>query len=130
MRIEEEAMFIFKFPYDGTELVIPVRAPNRSEAITKLQKWMVGAQAELSMENSSAPAPVLATGTPVSLGVIPPEVMEMRIDTLLKDLGVENMTDKAKAQTVKNFTKLDFTVANYAKIVTKLEEMVVKEKEK
>lgn len=129
MHIEENKVFIFKFPYENTDFAIPVRANTKEEAVRRLQGWMQGVMTELAMEvpqvaNISVPQNAMAAGA------IPPEVLEMRIDTLLKDLGAGGLADTAKVQTVKNFTKLVYEPKNYPKIITKLEEMVIKNGEK
>ncbi len=53
--------------------------------------------------------------------MIPPEVLELRIDTLLGDMGAGTLKGKAKADTIKLWTGYDFNEANYTHIVTELE---------
>lgn len=132
MRIDEEKVYIFKFPYQQTDFTIPVRAENKQEAVDILQKWLSGVQTELAMEfpkmsksltelnlNSAAEQQKLSNMP----SIIPPEVLEMRIDTLLGDMGAGQLKGKAKDQTIELWTGLENIEANYTGIVTALEEI-------
>lgn len=128
MRIEENRVYVFSFNVgDHGDLAIPVRGETREAAAARLQSMFSQMQTELAMEfpvikgvsiqSSELPIPNLAPGG------IPPEVLEMRINTLLTDLGASGLTDAAKAQTIKNFTKIDFSPENYPAIISRLEEI-------
>lgn len=132
MRIDEEKVYIFKFPYQQTDFTIPVRAENKQEAVDILQKWLSGVQTELAMEFPkvfNAPnftvedAKKIVPGDILRVSSVPPEVLEMRIDTLMLDLGGGQLKGKAKVQTIELWTGLENIEANYTGIVTALEEI-------
>lgn len=130
MDIREEKVYVFKFPYQQTDFTIPVRAENKQEAVDILQKWLSGVQTELAMEFPKVfvdNTPPEATKVSDAMGnithVIPAEVLEMRIDTLLGDMGAAQLKGKAKDQTIELWTGLANTEANYTGIVTALEEI-------
>lgn len=130
MRIEENKVFLFTFDTgEMGNLSIPVRGEDRADAANKLQTIFGRMQTELALEfpKVAPQASVAAQGVgsmehPMA-GIIPSEVLEMRIDTLLGDLGATGLTDSAKAQTIKNWTELEFVPDNYAAIITKLERL-------
>lgn len=138
MRLEENKVYVFSF--DSSEMgggcSFPIRASSREEASDVLQKCLSRFQTELAMEfpRIGAPAPSSSVNVPQDAGFsapagIPPEVLEMRIDTLLKDLGGAGLTATAKAETIKNWTELDYTVDNFPKIITELELLASGQKE-
>lgn len=126
MEIREERVYIFKFPYDNTEFTIPVRAESKEDAVKRLQSWMSNVQTELAMEfpqvsqaKKPETAPILPSNT-----AIPYEVLEMRIDTLLSDLGVHDaakMPAEAKAKQVLLWTEFEYKPDNFIEIIKKLE---------
>lgn len=124
MEIHEERVFLFKFQTDGGDVQFPIRATTREEALDKIQKMLGRIQAEIAMEipktiKTETQIPKLESA--VSSTPIPPEVLEMRIDTLLGDMGAGQLKGKAKADTIKQWTGIEFTEANYTHIVTELE---------
>lgn len=136
MRIEEKKVFIFEFPYEQTTLTIPVKAENRQDAGEKLQRFLSGIQTDLAMEfpkvmpkETNIPD---QDGTPViwpPASIIPPEVLELRINTLLTDLGAGELKGKARDETIKNWCGVPNTEANYTKIITELELIATGKKE-
>lgn len=125
MDIREEKVYVFKFPYQQTDFTIPVRAENKQEAVDILQKWLSGVQTDLAIEFPK----VFVTPTvdpmhhPALASIVPPEVLEMRIDTLMLDLGGGQLKGKAKDQTIELWTGLTNHEVNYTGIVTALEEI-------
>lgn len=143
MRIDEQRLFGFHFKVDeGTipvvngEITIPVRAETKDEAGEKLMKTLAKMQldlvidfprvmgmpeelAKLEEDKSVSPAPT----------IVPPEVLELRIDTLLGDMGAAELRGKAKADTVFNWTGYKFEEANYTHIITELELIKTGQKE-
>lgn len=130
MYIEENKVYLFKFRTDDGEIAIPQRAETQEEAVRKIQGLFARMQTELAMDFPQVKEPsvvdhmvaALASGSgtmPVS--PVPIEVLEMRLDTLLDDLGAGNLTLAAKAQTVENWTGIKYREDNYPKIITELE---------
>lgn len=124
MRLDEQKVFLFTFKTDQGDVAFPMRAETAQEAGEKMAKTLERMTIELSMDFPkvqnippiAAPEPVL--NVPTS---IPPEVLELRIDTLLGDMGAGEIKGKAKADTVKLWTGYDFNEANYTAIITELE---------
>lgn len=122
MRIDENKVFVFSFDTsDMGSITFPMRGNSREEAADALQKTLGRIQTEIAMEFpkvSSAPA----TGVQdVATNAIPSEVIELRIDTILKDMGYEGITDAQKAEAIKNWTDLDYTASNFPEIVNRLQ---------
>lgn len=133
MHIEQQSVFLFKFPYDGAEIMIPVREQTREGAIRKLQHWMSEVQKELALESpqifpTTDAEPIIQKST-YTPGAIPDDVLELRIDTLMGNLGAGSLTPDAKAQTIKHWTGHNFNPKNYTKIITELELISAGEKE-
>lgn len=131
MRIDETKIFLFTFKTDQGDVQFPMRAETREEAGNKMQTTLQGMQIELAVDfpkvQSAAP-----TETPTEVSIptaIPPEVLELRIDTLLGDMGGAELKGKAKADTVKLWTGFDFNEANYVFIINELELIKTGQKE-
>lgn len=131
------------FAYEGTTIIIPVRAESQELAIRKLQRFMQDWQTQLMVEISMnspqmSPADILKDGAAIQIGdsiksmVIPPEILELRIATLLRDMGVA-VNDKNEigrhAATIKHWTEMECKEENYAKIVHELEMIKTGQKE-
>lgn len=127
MHISENKVFIFKFPYEGGDITIPVPAESREQAVEKFQKWLNSVQMELAMEfpktsvNTIAPAGASTPVMPLDAEDGLSEILLDRIDNLLITRGGKDLKDAAKAETIKNWTELEFVPANYSKIVNELE---------
>lgn len=135
MQIEENKVFIFKFPYQQTDFTIPVRANTKEEAADILQKWLSGVQTEIAMEfpkvlrpGSVMPMPEGAIIAPMP-PAIPPDILELRIDTLLYDLGASQLKGKAKDDTIKLWTGFDNKEEYYTSIISELEKIQTRTKE-
>lgn len=134
MRIDETKIFLFTFKTDQGDVQFPMRAETAQEAGEKMQKTLERMMVELSMDFPKVQnAPVQETlqeaehlNVPT---VIPPEVLELRIDTLLGDMGGAELKGKAKADTVKLWTGFDFNEANYVNIINELELIKTGQKE-
>lgn len=135
MDIREEKVYIFKFPYQQTDFTIPVRAETKEQAVDILQKWLSGVQTELAMEFPKVSSPTGIMPMPKGAVIapmppaIPPEVLEMRIDTLLGDLGAGQLKGNAKDDTIKLWTDLENKEENYTGIITELEKIQTGTKE-
>ena len=131
MQIDEQRVYVFKFPYQNSDFTIPVKAETKQEAVDILQKWLSGVQTDLAIEFPKiTPNTTLDTdGKPVNIGnppmfvgsSIPPEVLELRLDTLLADMGGGQLKGKAKDETIKLWTGYDLIPENYTHIITELE---------
>lgn len=134
MQIEENKVYLFKFRTDDGDIVIPMRAQDKEEAVRKMQSVLSRFQTEMALDFPIVKAaPTADDGEVPSVGLpqasIPSEVLEMRIDTLLLDMGAGNLANEAKAITVKNFTGLDYIPKNYPQIVNELELIKTGQKE-
>ena len=124
MRMSEERVFLFTFQTDAGDISIPIRAQSSAEAGDKMQKMLSRIQTELALEFPKIQSAPAVDTLPISLnGPIPPEVLEMRLDTLMGDLGGAHLVGKAKAKTIKDWTGLELKEENYIAIITKLEEL-------
>lgn len=135
MRIEENRVYMFTFDTgEMGHLQIPVRGENKEQAVDALQRLLGRIQSELSMEFPRISPDVIAPGaaeqvSAAGIGIVPAEVLELRIDTLLSDMGGASLTDAGKAETIKNWTKLAFKPENYPSIITELELIASGQKE-
>lgn len=137
MRIEENRVYMFTFETgEMGNLAIPIRGESREEAATKLQAMFGRMQTELAMEFPKvSPGAVELGGISTTLepSLSASEglsaILEERIDKLLADLGGASLVGKAKAETIKNWTELDYTPENYAAIVKDLELIASGQKE-
>jgi len=121
MRIDETKVFLFSFKTDEGDVQFPMRASSREEAGDKMLKTLQKMQVELSMDFPKTQMEKKVEEIlkePIS---IPPEVLEMRIDTLLGDMGAGQLKGKSKSETIKKWTDFDFVEANYTKIIEQLE---------
>ena len=138
MELREERVFLFKFTTDAGDVQFPVRAQTKDEAADIMQKMLSRIQTEIAMEfpkvMNVGDKPLQVEDTKAFLGLqkgvgIPPEVLELRIDTLLADMGVGQLKGKAKDETIKLWTGYDNTVENYTHIITELELLKTGQKE-
>lgn len=141
MHIDETKVFLFVFDTGSMgDIQIPVRAQTREEAADVLQKMFGKMQTEISMEfprvqvapRASAPStPITPAAQSIDSGfgalppmtAIPSEVLEMRIDTLLGDLGFKGIAGEQRIEAIRNWLDMDFTPENYPQIVNGLEEI-------
>lgn len=120
MEISENRIYLFKFQTDAGEVSFPVRADSREDAGQRIQNMFERMQIELSIEFPKVVPSTISRNEASSSSVIPPEVLELRIDTLLGDMGAGTLQDKAKADTIKLWTDHEYTPANYVKIIDEL----------
>lgn len=125
MRIEENKVFLFNFESAemGGGCSFPIRANSREEAVQTLQKCLSRFNTELSMEfpRVSTPTVVQPESIPLDASSGLEGVLLERIDSLMKDLGGGELKSAAKAQTIKNWTEMDFVPENYSKIIHEFE---------
>ena len=134
MRIDESRVFVFQF--DTTQMggvTFPLRAESREEAAEELQKVLARIQTELAMEFPKVAKPINSgsegQGIPVGKSDgennapsgVPFDVLEMRIDTLMSDLGAKDLTLEAKTKTIEDWTGKLYATQNYADIIKELE---------
>ena len=132
MRLDETRVWLFTFKTDQGDVQFPMRAETREQAGDQMQKTLQRMIAELAMDfpktqptiEIPTPEPILNVPT-----IVPPEVLELRIDTLLGDMGAGALKGKAKADTIKLWTGFDFNEANYTSIITELELLRTGQKE-
>lgn len=135
MTIDESKIFAFRFRTDEGELLIPVRAESRQEAGAKMQKLLGRMAAEVAVDFPKIeavgplPGPLTKEGVPTTFAVVPAEVLDLRINTLLGDMGAGQLVGKAKADTIKLWTGHEFVEANYSAIITELELLRTGQKE-
>ena len=103
-----------------------------------MQKMLSRIQTEIAMEfpkmmvSTSPKIDIsgIAPGNIVQIpSTVPPEVLELRLDTLLADMGGGQLKGKAKDDTIKLWTGYDNTVENYTHIITELELLKTGQKE-
>jgi hypothetical protein len=128
MRIEENKVYMFTFATEHGDIAIPVRGESQSDAADKLQQMFSKFQIEIAMEVPKVSnthnleveqQKAVSAGLPLS--AIPAEVLEMRIDVLLSDLGAGQLKGKAKFDIIKKWTNYEVIEENYPKIITELE---------
>lgn len=136
MDLREEKVYLFRFQTDAGDIQFPIRAQTKEEAADMIQKMLSRIQTEVAMEFPKIyvdKTPKESTKVADQLGnithVIPAEVLEMRLNTLLLDMGAGELKEKAKAETVKLWTGFDLTEENYTKIITELELLKTGQKE-
>lgn len=126
MRIDETKIFLFTFKTDQGDVSFPMRAETKEEAGQKMQQTLGRMAAELAIDfpkvHTSSTASVEPEAITKTMSTsIPPEVLEMRINTLLGDMGASELKEKAKSETIKLWTGYDFKETNYPRIITELE---------
>lgn len=136
MELREEKVYLFRFQTDAGDIQFPIRAQSKEEAADMIQKMLSRIQTEVAME---FPKVIPTSNTTLNLedrGVkvfstnpVPPEVLELKMDTLLSDMGAAGLKDKPKAETVKLWTGFDLKEENYVKIITELELLKTGQKE-
>ena len=136
MRIEENKVFEFKFPYYGVEITIPIRANSREEAGEALkahfQTWMT----ELAMEfpktapTESTPRAAVATDVvhPASVAPennVPSYALELDIETLVKEIMPIKKPKGANTmmKLVKDWTGFNYSPENYPAIIEELKKV-------
>lgn len=135
MRIDESRVFVFNFESIemGGGCSFPIRGESRENAVEILQKCLSRFQTELAMEFPRTLANPLAKQAEepaiTAAGGIPFDVLEMRIDTLLGDLGAKGLDEVARAKTILDWTGIEFKPANFTTIITDLELIASGQKE-
>jgi len=130
MEIRENKVYQFIFPYENTDICLPVKAETRDEAIRKLQKFLSNVQTDLAMESPQvAPTTGMVPVPGITPGVVPPEVLEMRIDTLLGDMGAGELKGKSRTDTIKAWTGHSYEEKNFTNIIKELELIKTGQKE-
>ena len=130
MKIEHFTMFKMYFSYEGTEIMIPVGAPDENLARMKLRGLMQEWMNELS---TSTLSPIQRRDTPMpstagSMNELPPlspVALELRIEELVKDIMPSKKMKGAATlpHMVKEWTGFVYEPANYLAIISELEKI-------
>lgn len=135
MRIEENRVFEFKFPYYGAEISIPIRAQSRDEAAEELKKHIQSWMMELAMEfpkaapdvtpTSAAPSGATPKSDPAVPSAIPTYALELDIEQLIKDLMPVKKPKGANTldKLVKDWTGFAYSPENYPAIIEELKKL-------
>ena len=115
MRIEEQRVFRFVFPFLGQEAVFNVVAESQPEAAEKIMKWMSDTMIELQMA-----FPKVKAEEPKEK---PRAMEELRIDTLIEDLKKYLTISSTREETIKEWLKIDYEQNNFPLIIDGLEKL-------
>lgn len=137
MRIEENKIFEFKFPYYGNEISIPIRAQSRELAAEELKNHITSWMMDLAMEFpktapvESTPQGAVPSGDTGTSNVKPPEVnvpsyaLELDIEQLVRE--IMPIKKPAGANTidvlVKKWTGFKYSTENYPAIIEELKKV-------
>jgi hypothetical protein len=116
MRIEEQKVYRFVFPFLGQEAIFNVVADSQGEAAKKIIDWMLQTMAELSM---AFPKVAPEEKPPVKV----PAMEELRIDTLIDELSKYLTKGADTAATVLDWCKMEYIPENYKGIIISLEDI-------
>jgi hypothetical protein len=123
MKIEEQHVFRFIFPFLGDVATFNVVANSQAEAAERIQKWMSDTMVELSMA-----FPKTQSQEPVKTEK--PALEELKIGTLIEDLSKHlapvrdhdtSLVDNTA--TVKEWLKIDYEQGNFVAIIEGLEKL-------
>lgn len=127
MKIEEQHVFRFIFPFLGDVATFNVVANSQAEAAERIQKWMSDTMVELSMA-----FPKIGAEIEIPKITNPYAVEESKINALIDDLSKwlapirNNETSVvAPASTVEEWLKLDYEQSNFPAIIEGLEKLKV-----
>lgn len=119
MRIDIAQVFKFTFTYEGAELMIPLAAPSKEEAISKLRNLMLGWANEL--------VPATPTLSPMQIHTpeLPPPdpfALQMRIEEMIRTLIPLKKPKGAQTveRLVKEWTGFPMEPENYPAIIAEL----------
>ena len=101
MRIEEQHVYRFLFPFLGQEATFNVVADSQPEAAQKIMDWMLMTMAELSM---AFPKVAPEEKPPVKA----PAMDELRIDTLIEELSKYLTKGADTTATVLDWCKMEY----------------------
>lgn len=124
MRIDEQRVFRFVFPFYGLEATFNVVAENREEAVEKIQKWMSDTMVELSMSFPKVQPVKSETKTDSAAKE------ELQINVLIEDLSkhLAPVRDHETSLTnniltIKEWIKMDYLPENFIAITEELKRL-------
>lgn len=123
MRIEVSQMYQCFFTYEGTEIMIPVRAQSEEEAKTKLRQFLLLWGNELVLSTPTI-SPIQQTQVP-EVPTVSPMMLELRIEQLVKELMPIKKPSGAQSmeKLVKSWTGFPYESSNYQAIISELEKI-------
>lgn len=118
MKIEEQHVFRFIFPFLGSETIFNVVAESQHEAASKIIEWMGQTMTELSMS-----FPKIAPETDKKEK--PKDMQALRIETLVGDIVSKGWLAMhgATPETVKEWLNMEYEPNNFPLIVDGLEKL-------
>lgn len=124
MRIDEQKVYRFVFPFYGLEATFNVVAESREEAVEKIQKWMSDTMVELSMSFPKV-QPVKSEAKTDSAAK-----EELQINALIEDLSkhLAPVRDHETSLTnniltIKEWIKMDYLPENFIAITEELKRL-------
>lgn len=114
MKIEEQHVFRFIFPFLGSEATFNVVAESQTEAASKIIEWMGQTVTELSVS-----FPKVAPEAKEK----PKAMEELRMDTLIEDLTKWLQKASTREETIKEWLKIDYEPNNFPLIIDGLEKL-------
>lgn len=123
MKIDQAIIFKFFFPYEGTEIMIPMAAASQDEAVNKLRVFMLGWASDLQATSAPTLSPIQPK--PVEERAPDPLVLAMRIEELVTKLIPIKKPKGASSieKLVKDWTGFPYEPQNYASIIAELGRM-------
>lgn len=123
MKIDQAVIYKFTFPYEGTELMIPIAAESQDQAMDKLRGFMVSWVNELMPKSTLSP--VQLSKEKVDIPIVDPIMLAMRIEELVQKLiPVKKPKGAASIERlVKEWTGFPMEPQNYASIIAELSRM-------
>lgn len=116
MEIDEQHVFRFRFPFLGTEAIFNVVAETRMEAAERIQQWMRDTLTELAISFPKIQAEPEVKEKPKAME-------ELRIATLIDDLGKYLAIADTTENTIKEWLKMDYEPNNFPLIIDGLEKL-------
>lgn len=124
MKIETVTVYKFTFPYENSELTIPLTGMNEEEARMRLRGLFLQWANDLMVPAGAVLSPVQQKETPMP--TIPqtpsPQLLELRIEDMLRTIADKKLrvTKQTVGATVKDWTGFKHEPANYPAILEEL----------
>lgn len=128
MRISEQRVFNFAFPYFGNqEIGFAVLADSQDDAAKQLQKWMTSALSELHIQFPSKPQSVAGT-IPVAETIAPSSLNDLQrghLERLIAQFApYRHDVQPSIEETIKKWVDVDLTSLSYIGAVQLLEQLL------
>lgn len=129
MKMETITVYKFTFPYENSELTIPLTATGEEEAKSKLRNMFLQWSNDLMVPVGSALSPIQQKETPMPPSlttmstVANSAILELRIEDLMKEIAQAKLKvpKGTVANTIKDWTGFKHEPANFAAILSELE---------